>query len=86
VYNSVQNYNWYTFLANYYLSAYALDSAVTATGGAYTGGTLNPGTYWSGVIATLKASSYYTYTLHLHYYQPQRDSGRAGGGQLHAGL
>jgi autotransporter-associated beta strand protein len=62
VYNSVQNYEWYNLISQYYLSAYALDSVVTATGGAYTGGTLGTGTYWSGAIATFKASSYYTYT------------------------
>jgi autotransporter-associated beta strand protein len=57
---------WFNLLGTeYYITAQALDKAVSTTGGAYTGGNLGLSTSWSAAIATFKVASYYTYTTNL---------------------
>ena len=48
-----------------YSTVYALESIVTSQGSASCSGSLSPSSPWAGVLATLKAASYYTFTTNL---------------------
>ncbi len=79
-FNNVANVtmSWNYILGTYYDTIYGVDTVVTNTGTAGCQPTFGSG-HWSGVIATLEASSYYTYTY--TYYTTNNSLALAGPGQ-----
>ncbi len=76
-FNNVANVtmSWNYILGTYYDTIYGVDTVVTNTGTAGCQPTFGSG-HWSGVIATLEASSYYTYTY--TYYTTNNSLALAG--------